>query len=322
MSGDSCGKEQFLVLDGGLATELTRAGFNLDGDPLWSARVLVENPQAVKSVHKSFLESGANIVITATYQVSLDGLLQHCGLDESKALDVIHKGVKIAQEACHEVYSSNAECQRKMLVAGSVGPYGACQHDGSEYTGKYVDNMTTQELMNWHRPRVEALIKDGVDILALETIPAQKEAEALIELLKEFPTAKAWLSLSCKDGTHTCHGEPFSDVVSKIASQSKQIVAVGVNCTAPWFVTSLLQGIKGKVDLPFVVYPNSGEEWRVGTFKWADEIELEPRTATYNSNISSYVLEWIEVGARWIGGCCLMQPKHIESIREVVDKLA
>lgn len=320
MAVDSIRKEEFLVLDGGVATELTRAGFNLDGDPLWSGRILVENPEAVKSVHKSFFESGANVATTATYQVSLEGLLLHCGLDESKALDVIENSVKIAQEASRELFSSNTGCQRKMLVAGSVGPYGACQHDGSEYTGKYVDYMTIQDLVNWHRPRVAALLKAGADILALETIPAQKEAEALIELLKEFPEAKAWLSMSCKDGIHTCHGEVFSDAVSSISSQSKQIAAVGVNCTSPWFVTSLLQSAKGKVDVPFVVYPHTGEEWREGGFGWEGEIEWQPRDATFVRDLTSYVLEWIDAGARWIGGCCLTKPKDIARVREIVER--
>jgi len=298
----------FHVLDGGLATELVRAGFDIDDDPLWSARILVENPEAIKSVHKSFLDSGANVLITATYQVSVAGLLQHCGLDESEALAVIHKAVKIAREACNEVTSKSSKSQKRLLVAGSVGPYGACLHDGSEYTGKYVENLTIQELMDWHRPRVEALLQAGVHLLALETIPAQKEAEALIQLLKEFPTAKAWLSLACKDRSHTCHGELFSDVI-KTASQSTQIAAVGVNCTSPLFVKSLLQSIKGKVDLPFVVYPNSGEEWK--DKKW-DSSGAVP--------LPGYVEEWIDTGAHWIGGCCRTQPKDIEKIREIVNR--
>lgn len=300
---------EFLVLDGGLGTELARAGFLIDGDPLWSARLLVQNPEAIKSVHKSFLESGANVLITATYQVSTEGLFQHCGFDLRETLAVIHKAVKIAQDACNEVCSTNTRSQRRLLVAGSVGPYGACQNDGSEYTGKYVDSMTAQELMDWHRPRVKALLQSGVDILALETIPAQKEAEALVQLLKEFPTAKAWLALSCQDGSHTCHGELFSDVVKETVNQSTQIAAVGVNCTSPLFVKSLLQSIKGKVDLPIVVYPNIGEHWNDG--KW------DPGGAV---QIDSFVEEWIEAGARWIGGCCSIQPKDIAKIREIVDK--
>lgn len=171
-------------------------------------------------------------------------------------MSVIYKAVKIARDACDEVRSTNVGCQEKLLVAGSVGPYGACLHDRSEYTGDYVDSMTIQELMDWHRPRIDALLQAGVDILAMETIPAQKEAEALVQLLKEFPTAKAWLTLSCRDGRHTCHGEMFSDVVQNVVRQSTQ---------------PLLQSIKGKVDLPFVVYPNSGEMLKDGTGLLSDK---------------------------------------------------
>jgi homocysteine S-methyltransferase len=87
---------------------------------------------------------------------------------------------------------------RNILIAGSVGPYGAHLHDGSEYTGNYVEHMRSQEIADWHRPRLQALVEADVDLLALETIPAQKEAETLVELLREFPKQKAWLSFSCK----------------------------------------------------------------------------------------------------------------------------
>ena len=58
------------------------------------------------------------------------------------------------------------------LVAGSVGPYGACLHDSSEYTGSYVDHVTPEELKAWHRPRMAALLEAGAHLLAIETIPA------------------------------------------------------------------------------------------------------------------------------------------------------
>lgn len=50
----------------------------------------------------------------------------------------------------------------------------------------------------WHRPRIQALVQAGVDLLALETIPCQEEAEMLCDLLREFPHMKAWVSFSCK----------------------------------------------------------------------------------------------------------------------------
>lgn len=85
----------------------------------------------------------------------------------------------------------------KPLIAGSVGPYGASLHDGSEYTGSYIPNTSLETMRNWHRPRINALIEGGVDLLAIETIPSKVEAEMLIELLRnEYPSTKAWLSFS------------------------------------------------------------------------------------------------------------------------------
>lgn len=79
-----------------------------------------------------------------------------------------------------------------------MGPYGTVLRNGSEYNGDYVDNMTEVDLMNWHRPKLAALVKAGVDYIALETIPAEKEALALVKLMREFPGQNAWLSFSCK----------------------------------------------------------------------------------------------------------------------------
>lgn len=84
-------------------------------------------------------------------------------------------------------------------MAGSVGPYGAYLHNGSEYTGSYCKEVTKEELIEWHRPRITALVDGGVDLLAVETIPCSIEALAVIQLLtKEFPNVKAWISFSIK----------------------------------------------------------------------------------------------------------------------------
>ena len=83
-------------------------------------------------------------------------------------------------------------------MAGSVGPYGAMLHDGSEYTGIYPPNVTHELLREWHRPRLDALLEAGADLLAFETIPCSMEALALISLLKEYPQARAWLSFSVR----------------------------------------------------------------------------------------------------------------------------
>lgn len=89
--------------------------------------------------------------------------------------------------------------RRKPLIVGSVGPYGASLHDGSEYTGSYIQTTSVETMNNYHRSKISALVDGGVDLLALETIPCKAEAEVLVNLLKrEFPNVKAWLSFSCK----------------------------------------------------------------------------------------------------------------------------
>ena len=85
------------------------------------------------------------------------------------------------------------------MVAGSIGPYGACKADMSEYNGNYVDSMNEEDLIQWHRPRLVALLQAGVDYLAFETFPALLEARAILKLLKqEAPDIPAWISFSCK----------------------------------------------------------------------------------------------------------------------------
>lgn len=125
--------------------------------------------------------------------------------------------------------------------------------------------MSSQEIADWHRPRLQALVEADVDLLALETIPAQKEAETLVELLKEFPKQKAWLSFSCKDEFHISHGEKFQNAALKCWEiNPSQLVAVGVNCVNPKFVSSLLCNVNTNTlnnPVPLIVYANSGETY-------------------------------------------------------------
>ncbi|XP_056102349.1 homocysteine S-methyltransferase YbgG isoform X1 [Rhinichthys klamathensis goyatoka] len=298
-----------LILDGGLATELEASGFQLQGDPLWSARLLHTNPQAIKDVHYRFLQSGSDVITTATYQATIEGFVKYLGLRPEEAQQMMMSGVQLAKETVREFmsYSPKSENRREPLVAGSVGPYGAFLHDGSEYTGAYEDKMTLEELKDWHRPQIQCLVKAGADLVAMETIPGLKEAEALVEVLKEFPEIKAWLSFSCKDIHNISSGRSFSEAV-QVACRSTQLVAVGVNCCPASLVKPLLESAKShkKADLSWVVYPNSGERW-------------DPKTGWITEKQTSFAklsLDWKEQGALWIGGCCRVGPADITALKQ------
>ncbi|KAK1167592.1 homocysteine S-methyltransferase 1 isoform X1 [Acipenser oxyrinchus oxyrinchus] len=300
--------EKVVILDGGFATELEASGFKIQGDPLWSARLIHTNPQAIKEAHCRFLSSGADVICTATYQASVEGFMKFLGLSSEQAVQLLMSGVYLAKEAALEFQQTCRDPERKKpLVAGSVGPYGAFLHDGSEYTGAYEETMSVQDLKAWHRQQIQCLVSAGVDLIAMETIPSQKEAEALVELLREFPNSKAWLSYSCKDEQCISHGEKFAEAV-KVASRSEQLLAIGLNCCPPTLVSPLLASAnRNKLPgLGWVVYPNGGGEWDQST-GWVMQ--------KTKSSLADFSLEWEELGAKWIGGCCGTTPSDIAELK-------
>jgi homocysteine S-methyltransferase len=286
-----------VILDGALATELERRGADLR-DPLWSAKILLENPDLIRQVHCDYFAAGANVATTASYQATIPGLMNR-GLSRVQAADVLRLSLTLARQARDEFEN----CAIKPLVAASIGSYGASLHNGAEYHGNY--GMSVQQLIDWHRPRVEILANAGADLLALETVPSLDEAEALISLLRDFPNTQAWLSLSCQDERRICHGEQFADAVA-LANESPSIAAVGVNCTSPRFIEGLLDSVASIAKKPLVVYPNSGETWDGQQHCW--------RGSTTTQDWKGAVRRWRDAGARLIGGCCRTTPETIRQI--------
>ena len=293
-------KQGFVMLDGGLATEMERNGADLDDD-LWSAKMLTEAPEVIRMVHSGFLKAGADVIATATYQASFEGFAA-AGYSQGQAERLMCLGVDLALLA-RETFWSMTDHRRgrlRPLVAASIGPYGASLHDGSEYHGNY--GLSKRQLIEFHRKRMEVLAATDADIFAFETIPSLLEAEALVEVLAEFPGKQAWLSFSCKDGKHVSHGELFSECAA-FADQSDQVVAIGVNCTAPEHISALLKSA-ADVNSLLAVYPNSGEKWNASNNTW-----------TGDGSGSMPVQEWYDLGARLIGGCCRTTTEDIAEMR-------
>ena len=292
-----------LVIDGALATELERRGYNLK-DALWSAQILLEQPEAIKQLHYDYFKAGADCAITASYQATIEGFTKR-GLNLKEAVALIQKSVKLAIEARDEFWAdeSNRIGRSKPFVAASVGPYGAFLADGSEYRGNY--GLTETELMDFHRPRMKALIEAGADMLACETIPSLIEAKAFAILLKEFPNSTSWFSFSAGDETHISEGTSFEDCVRELERNS-QIAAIGINCTSPKYIPSLIQEAKKSTKKPILVYPNSGESYNAVNQDWNGD--------PLHESFGEEAKEWYEAGARLIGGCCRTTPEDIQVI--------
>lgn len=304
------------VLDGGFSTQLARhVGTTADGDPLWSARFLQTHPEDIVKTHLDFLRAGSDIIMTNTYQASVDGFVNHLGVTPDEGYALILRAVSLAKHA-RDTFLQESEGNspnKKLLVVGSVGPYGAHLNDGSEYSGSYADKTLMETMREWHTPRINALVEAGVDLLAFETIPCQKEAEVLVQMLKEYPNMKAWLSLSCKDETSLVHGENFQRVARKCYDMNPdQLVAIGTNCCSPLIVADLFRGINEDRShpIPLLTYPNSGEKY-TPELGWVDKHK-------HLRLLDSFVSEWLDIGVRYLGGCCRTVAEDIARIRKEV----
>lgn len=283
-----------VVVDGGLSTQLVRDGEDVAG-ALWTGRALLENPSAVTRAHSAFVAAGADVVISASYQVSRQGFVA-AGLSAALADDALRSSVATARST-------------STRVAASVGPYGAILHDGSEYRGRY--GLTRKELSVFHRARIEVLVAAGPDLLAVETIPDAVEAEVIVDVLADHPNMPAWMTFTAADGERLWAGQAIEDAVA-IAVRASSIVAVGINCTDPRYVTELVTRIAGSVDLPIVVYPNAGGTWNSATRQWDG---ASPEGPAFPGGL---IEQWLVAGAIGIGGCCGTDDRTIRRIADVL----
>ena len=280
---------EFLILDGAMGTELERLGADLN-DPLWSGRILRDQPELIEAVHVAHLKAGADVLLTASYQVADDpGLL--------------HRAITVAREAC-EKHNRNA------LVAASLGPYGAFLANGSEYSGNY--GVPIETLVAFHRTKLNTLMAANPDLFVFETIPSLQEARAIAQVLQEVSvTQPVWVSFSCQDERHVCSGDPFSLCIQTVANLPS-VHAVGVNCTAPEWVRSLLDIAAQHTEKPLLAYPNRGATWDAQTQTWSGAETV---------CIADWVSDYVQAGARILGGCCQTTPKDIAQIQHALSAL-
>ena len=270
---------------------MERRGHDL-GDSLWSARILADQPDEIRGVHRAYLDAGARVVVTASYQVSREGFVA-AGRTAAQADEALAMSIELARDTVAD---------RDALVAASVGPYGAILHDGSEYRGRY--GVSHDRLVHFHGERLAVMVAARPDLLAIETIPDLDEVSAIVEVLADFSDVPAWLTMSCADGAHTSAGQRIEDLVALVAD-TPSIRAVGVNCTAPEHVESLLQSLSEAGASALVAYPNSGRAWSP-TAGWSGE----------GTDVGGdLVAQWRRVpGMALIGGCCGVGPEAIAAI--------
>jgi homocysteine S-methyltransferase len=292
------------VIDGGLATELEYAGARIDG-PLWSAHVLEDEPEKLIAVHRAYIQAAAECIATCSYQVSRMGYAE-VGLTGEQADAALLRSVELARSVVAEFP------ERRVLVAGSLGPYGAALHNGGEYHGNY--DCSFDDLVRFHRERIEIFAhasgNEAPDLLAFETFPSLEEARAVGEAMAPWPGLRAWFSFSCRDEMRVSHGERVADCATLVAS-FPPTVAIGVNCVPPKWIPALIAELRAGSGKPIVVYPNSGEGWDSAGRRWTGVTDPE--------DFGVRASEWFKAGAQMVGGCCRTRPAHIREVAHAVQ---
>ena len=295
-------EQGLVILDGGLATELEARGHELT-DALWSARLLLDAPEAIADVHAAYLEAGADCVVSSSYQATLEGFRRR-GVGAEEARERLRTSVDLAREARDAFWRTAPPGRRRPLVAASIGPYGAALADGSEYTGRY--DLDEAGLYGFHAERFALLASAGSDLLACETIPSRAEARVLLRLLDETPGAHAWFTFTARDDAHISDGTPVVEVAREL--DHERIVGIGINCVPPTLAPGLLGTLRSATDQTLVAYPNSGEAWNAAAKRWEGVPE--------GSDLAEACVTWQDAGARVVGGCCRVGPAAIQRMRQ------
>lgn len=290
------------VLDGGMATELERRGCDISG-PLWSAHVLDTAPDTIAAVHLDYLRAGADCISTVSYQVSAMGYAES-GRPPADATKALQESILIAEAARAEYCR---ESDRPVFIAASLGPYGAALHNGAEFHGHY--DIGFDGLVAFHADRLAVIAETSANLVALETVPSLEEGRAISKALSEFPVLHAWMSFTCRDDAHVAHGERLMDCAA-LLDGIPQVVAIGINCTAPHLVERLIAEAKGGTAKSVFVYPNSGELWDATNRRWYGSSNV--------AEFAAMAAQWYEAGAQAVGGCCRTTPAHIRAVREAL----
>jgi len=272
-----------LVLDGATGTELERRGLRT-GLPLWSTHALLEAPETVAEIHRSYRRAGADIVTADTFRTQRRTLARANLGDRDRELTAL--AVTLARRA------------EASWVAGSAPPLEDC------YRPDLVPDRGPLE--REHAIHADNLASAGVDLILVETMNCVREASAACTAAVATGLP-CWVSFVCWEGASLLSGEPLAEAVDRVCRQGAR--AVLVNCLPPSSVPACLP-VLSAAGIPFGVYANLGAP--------DDETGFRRSEDCGPAEFARLARQWLAAGARIVGGCCGTTPEHIAAVAEEV----
>ena len=301
-----------LIMDGAMGTELAFRGATEMGTAGWTVRphFSEDGVAAIKEVHRSYLEAGADIISTHTYNLCDTYLENVMGVDvAADRLEAMQRrAVSIALEAAAEHGPvGGGGGGTNAAVAAVMGPYGAAAESGADYDFDCTA-VDTETLVGFHARRASVLAAAGPSLLLFETISGRVEMDAIAAALDAIgPLAPpVWVSFAygaTGSGATAC-GESWAETVAA-ADACDRVEAIGVNCTEFSAAEEALHTAQGLTDKPLVVYPDNGT-WDKAACEWRPK-ENEGFVA-WGERLAQTAVA--------VGGCCCSGPSHIAALSE------
>jgi 5-methyltetrahydrofolate--homocysteine methyltransferase len=277
-----------ILLDGAMGTQLAEAGVEMGG------KANLSHPEVVSDIHRRYIESGADIIITNTLTMNRIFIESHKVDVDVREVNLI--GVRLARAAVHD----------GQYVLGDVGS-----------TGKLLQpsgTLTEQEVYQTYIEQAQILAEGGVDGLIIETMTDLKEALCALRACKTtgLPVIASMSFETARNSGRTIMGNTARDCARILSEESPD--AIGTNCgsVTPTEMSEIVSYLREATGLPIIAQPNAGRPIFVAGRTMFD---MNP------SNFTEGVYKCIKAGAGLVGGCCGTSPAHIKALAEFLHLL-
>lgn len=281
----------WLLADGATGTNYFQMGLvSGDAPEMWN----FEHPDRVRSLHRRFIEAGADIVLSNSFGGNRHRLKLHDMQDKVREVNIA-----AAQNARAEADAAG----RPVYVGGSMGPTGEIFQP--------VGAMSHEEGVAAFEEQAKALKEGGVDVLWIETMSSEEELRAAVE-----GAAKVGLPIVTTMSFDT-NGRTMMGITPKAfgalaASLATQPVAIGANCGvgASELVATVLGISEARPDAAVVAKGNCGiPQYVDGNIHYTGTPQL----------MADYARIAHDAGAKIIGGCCGTSPEHLAAMRKSLE---
>lgn len=289
-------EKKVVILDGGIGTEILRRNVS------WADHQVTRLPDVIRSIHEDYINAGADVITTNTFQLSRRSFLnhfkdlehmRHVGVRdlENRAEKLLQAAVKLTIEARDRVNPGHA-----VAIAGSITTLEWCFRPDLA--------PAAAQARSEYKEIVQTMAESGVDLILLETLNSIPEAKVALQVVRASGLP-AWISFVCDENGKLFSGETLAQAVAALEPLEPDVILL--NCAPPDDITAGLRELTAHRSRPTGAFAHIG---RFDPPEWLFTDEYPP------ANYLECARRWLDMGGRVIGGCCGTTPEHIKELKK------